>query len=355
MTEPIRILLNLASGDESRSLSADWNQLLQQISGAESTVWNRLFLPIFEALKKRNILASLKPELRDALKQKYFSMVAFHLRQADVLKKLLNAWLPSEIKIILLKNAALMGVVYSGKYPRVAMDIDFLVQKKDFRKVCDILSAHCRPQIEEQGRPVTTRLRHERAFIVENETNLVVEPHYRLSMPGCFAISYEDIWDQSVPHPSYSRDSIRMMQPMDNLTYLVIHSFQHLDFEPHHLVDAYRLIRHFNIQGPEFLRHAKKWHAGTAAMVLSEMLHEWFEMDLGVKSLQGWRSALAKRLFTISREQYLSPRIPSRTSQLLSMALMDNPIDSLRLSGYYFMLRCLDLAGNAIGNEKKTK
>ncbi|MBU2880316.1 nucleotidyltransferase family protein [Aliiglaciecola lipolytica] len=201
---------------------------------------SRLLPIVLQNILKMNIAEFIYPEAIEYLKAETRKGVVEQLGKKKQLEELILLFESNDIPIILLKASAFNGIYYSEEYPRISNDIDILVKENDWGKAKKILlkKMDCLMPIQQK---VFSDL-YETSFIPKDSIGANVDLHKSLLHPFLFDINEKELWENSIVHPLYNSDKVRILSPEDTLNHLAVHAFKDMNFSAYNLVDTDRMF-----------------------------------------------------------------------------------------------------------------
>ena len=314
---------------------------VEQILQQELRYWSRIIIPIYHYLKKTDALKNLPELARRILQNKFMELLSVQTRQQHWLKRVVDSICEKQIQVILLKGAAAMGTIYEPRYSRLSQDIDLLVRRNDFQRLIDLMMSLGYRKPANNKRLFSEKMRHEQHVFLDTPIEFNIEVHDDLIPHHMFRIRLEDFWNRSKLHPLFNSEFIRIPCLEDSLIHCAIHSFLHLEFEPHHLVDAVRILH----KGPDLnrvLQIAESWGCLKILGLLSEQMELWFNEPIFDHSdiLNTIIASRMKKLF--HSPQNPSIRDPKIFEQLGSMLMQDSYHQVVVFCAYYLYKRLMD-------------
>jgi len=319
-------------------------ELRNLTNNIERHPFKNLVAVIYYSLKNSDSLKCLPSGLSNRLKELYINAITLDMRQRGWLENFIKNRLPEDIPIILMKGSANWGTIYSPEAPRTGCDIDLLVRDSDFERITDIMDLTAKKTILDESRIYTNRNAYEFAYVVE-DYSISVEIHRRISYPFVGSVDYLSLFDNSVIHPYYKDERIRIMRPVERLMHTLIHSIKHADINAHEIVDSYLLIEKYKLNSYSIYETARKYGVSEYSILFLKKMFELVEgsdCDYGLDDyIEDTRIfSLAERVFdTLHSEEQ---RIGFRKRQLISLLLLDRMSDVYRFLNFYVGLRVRD-------------
>jgi hypothetical protein len=322
---------------------------LEWLAGAHDSGLDTLLPLVLRGVSKRGLRKHLSENGRRRLEAGRLQQVATVDRHRRWLAQLESRLIKEELRIVLLKGAAFSGTVYPDDAPRGAADIDFLVKKDDFEKVCRMLAEEAVHQSQWLKRKVSFSVDYERGFLLEETVPFIVEVHRGLTNPFVFAIDESGLWNSSVPHPNFASERVRVLSREDNILHLAVHGYRHLDVMNHNLVDVHELICGGDPDWQRLLGKAEQWKAKGALHLLLKTANKILETPVPEDVLQALKPGktaelAADAVYRYKNKYRLHYGQPSyRVVQLLGqLCVPDSLVRAMTFQGYYGALRLLD-------------
>ncbi len=322
---------------------------LEWLAGSNDSGLDGLLPLVLRGVSRAGLRGHLSDNCRRRLEAGRLQQVAMVDRHRTWLTQLESRLVKAELQIVLLKGAAFSGTVYPHDLPRGAADIDFLVKKSDFEKVCRMLAKDATHQAEWSKRKVSFRVDYERGFLFGDTVPFIVEVHRGLTNPIIFSIDELALWEKSRPHPDFASEQVRVLSPEDNILHLAVHGYRHLDVMNHNLMDAHELICGQDPDWQVILHQAGVWKAKGALYLLlktaRQTLHTPVPVDV-LSDLQPGKIAdsAADTVYRYKKRYGLHHgQTAYRVVQLLGQFCVPDSLSRvMAFQGYYGVLRFLD-------------
>ncbi|MBN1879715.1 nucleotidyltransferase family protein [bacterium] len=340
--DSIRILLSLAAGIRPALLPEHLPDALALLTESDTRYWNRLIIPIYATIKLDHGISVIPLRLRADIQKKFMELLAIQVRQRYWLERLAGIVKNAQLPVILLKGAAATGTIYDQRYVRVSQDIDLFVHKRDSKELVRIINQIAAPRPQNRHRVFSERYSHEHNFPIDTGMPFNIEPHIDLNPRYSFKVDNDDLWRHSMEHPLFNSQYIRILSDEHTLVYMATHSFFHLEFEPHHLVDAIRLIIRRVPDLHTAFAYSKSWGCSAILHLLFDQLQAWFDWSSGLP-----RSNTVQRRLVTHGECIRQPMCPLTDhvpfrDQVRSMMLHDSKIRVLLFSSWFLFKRMMD-------------
>ncbi|WP_057832341.1 nucleotidyltransferase family protein [Colwellia sp. TT2012] len=261
------------------------------------TILNQL--PFFHEEHKQKVHKRLIPLLNDkahklaifnalsAESQKILMLgtqqgIVTELASKKQLNNIIAALSEDNIPLILLKGAAFAEVLYSPQAPRPSNDLDILIQKQHWHKAVALIKTLMK-YTEKAQADVFGDL-YELSFIPKGKIGAAVDLHASLINPLLFNIDEVQLWQESVEHPSFNNQLVRMLSPEHALIHQALHAYKDMDFCKYNLVDSHEIINAQQADIKQTIVIAKQWGVSTALFVLLKNCTEIMGTNLDNKS-----------------------------------------------------------------------
>jgi hypothetical protein len=200
----------------------------------------RLIPVIVEKLNACNIYGNLGIETKEKLNKIVKKAILYNLATTAQIDDINLKLARNNIPILLLKGAAYNCNYYKKKYPRGSRDLDILVEKKNFEKAISILTIYMDLIKSENPGPLDGL--YEVSLKSKNNTGIFVDFHYSITYPNVFNIDEKKLWENTIPHPYYKNENIRILNFEQSIIHQAIHCFRDLEFNRYSLVDLDRIM-----------------------------------------------------------------------------------------------------------------
>ncbi len=298
---------------------------------------------------KMGLFAQLSMETQTFLKDHTRRRVAGEMVNHQWLQSHLRRFVENDIPVILLKAAAFSGSLYPESAPRLGVDLDLLVRRRDFDTACALIEREMDPVILSAARLATHDSLFERMFVQRNRPGPTVEIHRALTNPFLFAIDEDQLWSASQEHPTYRSAGVRRLSPEDTLLHLAVHAFRDLDFCTHNLLDAHEVFCQWQPDPGVLLACASQWGAKKVLFYLLENLRVAMETPIApwlLKELAPSKASnginqkiLRSGLLADSSDKPFQYRLLQLISQI---TFPDNPLNGIRFQIDYARTRLAD-------------
>lgn len=338
----IRNILFLAAGIDPEIRRDEWRLVLEGLIKEDTRYWNRLIIPVYASIKKKNYLDLIPEDIRKVFQDKFMNLLAVQVRQQAWLKKVVQLLIKGKIPVILLKGAGSIGSLYDPYYSRLSQDIDILIRRSDAKHFTEAVREIALPRKTGSSRVFSDRHRYQQNLPIKTDLPFNIEPHFDLHPRYLFRTSFQDLWDCSLKHPMFDTPDIRILSHEHAIVYIATHSFLHLEFEPHHLVDAVRLLTICKPDMDIALRYAEQWGCLKILYLLMKQMEYWF----GIPNPAGCTHPAFRR---VERYEcmYSNPMNPSQSdvslkNQIRSMLLHDRISRVMLFSGSFAFKKLMD-------------
>jgi hypothetical protein len=322
---------------------------LEWLAGADDGGLHNLLPLVMRGVFQMGLRGHLSEHSRRRLEAGRLQQIAAVDRHCTWLAQLESSLSKKDLRIVLLKGAAFTGTVYPHDTPRGAADIDFLVKKGDFEKMCRMLAWDATHQSDWSTRKVSFRVDYERGFLFGESVPFLVEVHRGLTNPVIFSIDESGLWRHSVPHPDFESGRVRMLSTEDNILHLAVHGYRHLDVMNHNLLDVHELISGHDPNWHVLVQRAEVWKARGALHMLLRATAQALETPVPtdvILALQPRKASqmAANAVYRYKKEHRLRHgQVSYRVVQLLGqLCVPDSFLRAVTFQGYYGALRFFD-------------
>ena len=192
--------------------------------------------------------------------------IVTELASKKQLNNIISALSEDNIPLILLKGAAFADVLYSSQAPRPSNDLDILIQKQHWHKAVSLIKTLMK--YTEKAQPDVFGDLYELSFIPKGKIGAVVDLHASLIHPLLFNIDDAQLWGNSVEHPSFNNQLVRVLSPEHALIHQAVHAYKDMDFCKYNLVDSNEIINAQQADIKQTIVIAKQWGVSTALFIL---------------------------------------------------------------------------------------
>jgi hypothetical protein len=226
------------------SQGMDWQYILEKVKE------ENIFYPFYRELSSLDAQWDfLNPKIRDRFKQANYLYISGSIYFSEQVADMLEYLDSLRIKILLLKGPSIDSVIYTDDYLRSRLDLDLLVEEKDF----PVLEKHLSeegyfPSRQWQGYPVPEHI-NSRLFIKKDNHGIPVHVHrhiinnlYLMIMQDMH-IEMTKIWQETGPFKNYNY--IFCLSPEIQIIYLCEHGLKHNYEQLIFLYEIDRLIRSY--------------------------------------------------------------------------------------------------------------
>lgn len=235
-------------------------------------------LPLFEKAHKRiipllsdkahklAIFNDLSAESKKVLTTCTQQGIVTELAKKQQLYKIIEILSADSIPLILLKGAAFSEVLYSSGAPRTSNDLDILIKKEHWHKAVSAIKTVM--NYTEKAQPDVFGDLYELSFVPKGKMGAALDLHVSLIHPLLFNINEEQLWDNSVEHPSCNNKLVRMLSPEHALIHQALHAYKDMDFGKYNLIDSHAIISALKPDIEKTIAIAKNWGASIPLYVL---------------------------------------------------------------------------------------
>lgn len=265
------------------------------------------------------------------------AIIATNLKQQAFIRSLVKMLEAQSIQIMLLKSSALNGYIYTNSHCRGNSDIDILVHPKYQKRFEEILCSVARRHDKTDSEPFDGL--YEKTWISKLDPTLFLDVHTALTNPMLFNISIADIQLNSIPHPTFKSEAIRVMSPDHNFIHAGLHIFGD-GYLPHHsLLDAIAIYKKENLNWEHIEVTSNNWGCSLVTKLLRIELENNVPMNTEtVSSKHGvCRLNVGRKILT---NHYPVKTLKRKVQQaLLQIALVDSFTKVIATQGYYLRLK----------------
>jgi len=228
---------------------------------------HKRLIPLLNAkAHKLNIYDQLLPQSQQLLTTYTQQGIVTELAKKQQLNNIIEKLSEHNIPLILLKGAAFAGVLYSPQAPRTSNDLDILIQKKHWHQTVAIIKKLM--NYTQKPQPDVFGDLYELSFIPKTKVGAALDLHSSLIHPILFNINEQQLWENSINHPSYNNNLVKILSPEHALIHQALHAYKDMDFGKYNLVDSHELI---SVKKPDIQKTiaiAKEWGATNSLYVL---------------------------------------------------------------------------------------
>jgi hypothetical protein len=219
------------------------NNDLEQLI-ADATPFNALPL-LIHVLSRDNV--SVRQSISSLSRTQYIHNYLSNTLILRELKDVIIALAERDMKVILLKGAALTLDLYHDPGLRPMRDADLLIHRKDLARVMEIMYHLGYRYYRPPARAGTENTHGAVTCIKDAEFPVVIEPHWTLGPEYYYSgrIQADGLWQRATRINLDGIDTLALC-PEDSLLHLCLHRFQHCqNFELIPACDITELIRHY--------------------------------------------------------------------------------------------------------------
>ncbi len=172
-------------------------------------------------LKESGALATCPDVLQQAFQRRYLMEVITHSLRKQELRRVIEAFHMAQVRLLILKGAALSYLIYPEPHHRICCDIDVFV---DPGKVSDadlVLRSLGYEQIDRHNFEITYRRE-------DQGVEHLLDVHWKLSDSPVLSVmfDFEEIYERSIPIPALSQWA-HTLDAVDSLINACIHMAHH--------------------------------------------------------------------------------------------------------------------------------
>lgn len=247
-------------------------------------------LPLLNAKAlKLNIFNELNKSIQQLLTTQTQRGIITELARQQQLKVIIKELSSKNIPIILLKGAAFANVLYSQHAPRTSNDLDILIQKKYWHQaVANIKNVM---NYTEKPQPDVFGDLYELSFMPKHKVGAALDLHSSLTHPLLFNIDEQQLWENSIEHPSFNNKLVRTLSPEHALIHQAIHAYKDMDFGKYNLIDSHEIITAQSADIEKAITTAQEWGASKPLFVLLKNCHEIMNTAIEIKAINKTKPA----------------------------------------------------------------
>lgn len=315
--------------------------ILNQLPFYSKIHW-RLIPLLNEKANSTGLFQEIDAEVQIILKKESQKGIIRELAHKKQLNDIVHVFTKYGIDVILLKGTAFSGDIYTKDAPRLSNDIDIMVKSKDWKQaikaLCEIMD------YKPKEVPGVLGDSYEVSFVPKNNIGAALDLHLSLVHPLIFNISTEELWENSVVHPSFGKDSIRKLSTEHTLLHQALHAYTDLDFFTYGLVDSFEIINQQKVDFEELFEAAKGFGLENVIYYYFTIFSQVFGLERGRNHLTSLTpSAFRRRLMLKLASSNLSmlknkeKTVKYRLIQILAQYTFTSSIRNvLRFQYYYF-------------------
>ncbi len=216
------------------------------------------------------------------------------------MEKVARVFRQNECEALLLKGVALDQYLYERESFRQGVDIDLLVEKKNFHRMEAILDGVAAKIDTFPGRPAHGVSAGQAAFTVDVPLATSLDIHHQYAQEGIYSINVDALFERAQPHPVHAQPFM-VLAPEDNLIHFAIHGFKDQVFVHKQTVDAFLLIQKHEVNWPVVIERARKAGALMPLIYLLEGMRQVFGFSVPEPvahelKLKGIRRSIASKV-----------------------------------------------------------
>jgi hypothetical protein len=189
-----------------------------------------------------------------------FEKVRDYAIKQSVINEIRTNWLQElecvltnlDISVVLIKGAALDGFVYPVG-TRGGTDVDILLHYDNY--------AIAVGEMKKYGLLSEKRYEYgfEETWISSNHNNVEIDIHKDLTVPVCYKVNINDIWERSIRSPVFLKNNIRLPSVEDQLIIIAANCARDLIYMNHRLIDALSILVNKNVDYDKLYSIANSW------------------------------------------------------------------------------------------------
>jgi hypothetical protein len=217
----------------------------------------RLLPLIAKNLKQFNNCNSLSASTQKILQVSTRNAGAMVMAHKHQFLKINALFSKANIPFILLKGSAFINYLYTNEAPRTFNDLDILLHSDNWDDAVSLLEK----EMNYSEKKVTGQFEdlYEVSYQPKENTGYHLDLHKSLVHPFLFNINETLLWRNTIAHPDYKNENIRILTPELNILHLAIHAYKDMDFYKYNLIDCHKIIDSQKIDWLSLLNLAKKW------------------------------------------------------------------------------------------------
>jgi len=295
----------------------------------------------FHLSRLQEIWSAIPKEPQDKLKQSYYSILTKNWSIQIELQEVISLLNHAQIQVIVLKGASLLGTVYKNIGLRSMVDVDLLVEKRDFFKIKSIL--------HQAGYKRLGNLDHEGLEKFGGEIRLCkkgrlfLDIHSNLSQYERFGNIFridmdEEIWSKSKRYKTPAGE-LRILNP----SHLIMHLCMHQAIA-HYFAGLFRfcdlretiLAYQKDIDWHDLILKAERYKIKKViyySLLFTQELFGQIVCDDVLEDLKPNKKQAVLTDFFVSAKEILSlPNVePAFRKYIGQLFLMDSPLDILKV------------------------
>lgn len=205
--------------------------------------------------------------------------IVTELARNKQLNDIISTLAQHNIPIIILKGAAFAGTLYSKNAPRTSNDLDILIQQQHWQQavtaIKGLMSYTQKPQPDVFGDL------YELSFLPNSATGAALDLHSALIHPLLFSINEQQLWQNSIQHPSYNNELVRILSAEHSLIHQAIHAYKDMNFAKYNLIDSAEIINQQKPNLAHTIETAREWGASVPLFVLLKNCQQIMNVNIG--------------------------------------------------------------------------
>ena len=253
----------------------------------------RIYPLIYKKALKLGFFSALSENAKSILKSTAYKSAADQLRKEALIKSLIPKLAEHSLQVILLKGSAFSGSIYPDDYPRMGVDVDMLIKNNEKEKALEILRLFTR--LIKAEKTHTFDDLYECSLQTEDGLKTNIDLHYHLTHPLLFTADEQLLWNNSIPHPKYSSNYLRILSPEDSLNHLATHVFKDLNFYHYNLLDAHEIICQLKPNIIETFKRAQQWGSSYVLYYFLQLCKKHLDTPIEINDLACFTPPAFKR------------------------------------------------------------
>ncbi|MBO1254237.1 nucleotidyltransferase family protein [Alteromonas sp. 5E99-2] len=250
-----------------------------------------------------------------------------NLKHTAFIQDFANRLESKNAKITLLKSSALNNYIYSKNTPRGNSDLDILLDDDSSGHVLTELNIIANEHTPKSTNPFDQL--YEKTWISKQQPTTYIDAHFTLTNPFLVNIEHRELFDGSIKHPYYNSESIRCLQPEENLIHLALHVFTDGYYFHYSILDAALLIQKCDIDFNKMVELAQRWHCSRIVFFLLFLIERELKVSIPQEKMKmnhSFRYFVAK---TIMMKKFKKQSVLRRCQQILCQYTLSDQFTSV--------------------------